>query len=114
MPHHARATMWTVEGQRRWFARCDQCHRWRLIGWYYEVYPPIGSEGKAAGWWYACTDCLVDTLSDRLAATQQERDEIMASYQEQKQRADVAEEERDAMHCDIRTLVADRAAAEGE
>ena len=66
MPHHARATMWTINHSHRWFARCDQCGRWRLFGWYYELYPPLRSKGSAAGWWWACGDCLVDIISDRL------------------------------------------------
>lgn len=66
MPHHARAAMWTSEHSHRWFARCDQCGCWRLFGWYYEVYPPLHGKGKASGWWWACADCLVDTISDRL------------------------------------------------
>jgi hypothetical protein len=49
-----------------WFHRCDQCRRRRLVGWYYEVYPPIGSEGDESGWWWACADCLVNIVSDRL------------------------------------------------
>jgi hypothetical protein len=64
MPHHARAAGWTSESSRRWFARCDQCSRWRFLGWYYEVYPPL--KGSEAGWWWACADCLVDILSERL------------------------------------------------
>jgi hypothetical protein len=55
--------MWTVEGGRRWFTHCDQCGRWRFVGWYYEVYPPLHSKGKEAGWWYACADCLVNICS---------------------------------------------------
>lgn len=67
MPHHAKASGWTSTGQRRWFTHCDQCRRWRLLGWYYEVYPPIDSKGKEAGWWWACADCLVNIVSDQLA-----------------------------------------------
>lgn len=67
MPHHARAAMWTSAHSHRWFARCDQCGRWRLFGWYYELYPPLRSKGSEAGWWWACADCLVDIISDRLA-----------------------------------------------
>lgn len=67
MPHHARAAMWTVKHSHRWFARCDQCLRWRFFGWYYELYPPLHSKGEASGWWWACADCLVDIISDRLA-----------------------------------------------
>lgn len=67
MPHHARADGWTSTGQRRWFTHCDQCRRWRTLGWYYEVYPPIDSTGDEAGWWWACADCLVSVVSDQLA-----------------------------------------------
>lgn len=66
MPHHAKASGWTTNGSRLWFHRCDQCGRRRFVGWYYEVYPPLHSKGKAAGWWYACADCLVDIISDQL------------------------------------------------
>jgi hypothetical protein len=72
MPHHARTAAWTEHGHRRWFATCDQCGRRRLVGWYYEVYPPIGSTGAAAGWWYACADCLVDTLGEQLDEAREE------------------------------------------
>lgn len=75
MPHHARASGWTSEGSRMWFHRCDQCSRRRLVGWYYEVYPPIGSEGDEAGWWWACADCLVNIVSDRLAEVKEKSDE---------------------------------------
>lgn len=64
MPHHAEIASWTIQGDRRWFARCDQCERWRLVGYYHEVYPPIA--GEARGWWWVCTDCLVAALSERL------------------------------------------------
>lgn len=66
MPHHARAAMWTSKHSCRWFACCDQCGRWRLFGWYYEVYPPVRSTPPESGWWWACADCLVDIISDRL------------------------------------------------
>ncbi len=66
MPHHARAAGWPTEGSRMWFHHCDQCGRRRLVGWYYEVYPPLHSKGSEAGWWWACADCLVTIVSDRL------------------------------------------------
>jgi hypothetical protein len=50
-----------------WFHRCDQCGRKRLVDIYYEVYPPLGSEGDEAGWWWACADCLIGLISDRRA-----------------------------------------------
>jgi len=49
-----------------WFHRCDQCRKRRLVSWYFEVYPPLHSKGKASGWWWMCADCLVNTISDRL------------------------------------------------
>lgn len=68
MPHHARAAGWTARGSLYWFHRCDdQCGRWRLVGWYYEVYPPLHSKG----WWWACADCLVNIISDRLEEQKQ-------------------------------------------
>lgn len=67
MPHHARAAMWTVEGHWRWFTNCDQCGRWQIRGWYYEVYPPRERINDAeGGWWFACADCLVRTLTERI------------------------------------------------
>mgnify|MGYP001564264700 CR=1 FL=1 len=54
MPHHARAAMWTVHHSRRWFTDCDQCGRWRILGWYYELYPPLHSKGEESGWGGAC------------------------------------------------------------
>lgn len=66
MPHHATAAAWTELSQRRWFARCDQCRRWRLVHAYFEVYPPLGGTAPSTGWWWACADCLVGTIGGRI------------------------------------------------
>ncbi len=63
MPHHAKAAGWIAKGERKWFFRCDQCGRWRLVCYYYEVYPLRHSKSGVVGWWYACADCLVSTVS---------------------------------------------------
>lgn len=63
MPHHAKASGWPTTASHRWFARCDQCTKWRLFGLYYEVYPPLNSD---AGWWWACADCMITIASDQL------------------------------------------------
>lgn len=65
MPHHAKAAMWTEDHFRRWFGRCDQCDKWRLVADYYEVYPPLHGPDEERGWWWACSWCLIDIINDR-------------------------------------------------
>ncbi len=77
MPHHAKAAGWTTHHSRRWFTRCDQCSKWRLVADYYEVYPPLGSEGDEAGWWWACTRCLLDIVSTMLEDTMKQMEDIV-------------------------------------
>jgi len=62
MPHHAPVAAWTEHGYRRWLARCDMCGAWRIVGWYYECYPPRDEPER--GWWYACADCLLDAVDE--------------------------------------------------
>ncbi len=69
MPHHAKAAGWTSEHSRRWFAHCDQCGTRRIVADYYEVYPPLDSEGDEAGWWWACSWCLIDIISQMVEDT---------------------------------------------
>ena len=75
MPHHAKASGWTTEPSRRWFTHCDQCSKWQVVADYYEVYPPLGSEGEEAGWWWACTRCLLDNISTMLEDTLAQMDD---------------------------------------
>lgn len=83
MPHHAEAAGWTANHYRRWCTRCDQCGKWRLVADYYEVYPPLDSEGDAAGWWFACSWCLLDILSKQLEDTMQQLDGMIREREEQ-------------------------------
>ncbi len=76
MPHHAKASGWTTEPSRRWFTHCDQCSKWQVVADYYEVYPPLGSEGEEAGWWWACTRCLLDNISTMLEDTLAQIDDM--------------------------------------
>ncbi len=78
MPHHARAAGWTEHGEGRWWHRCDQCLRRRVVGHYFEVYPPLGSRGPEAGWWWACADCMADIIGIKL----QEAERVLMAYQE--------------------------------
>lgn len=77
MPHHAKATMWTVEHSRRWFTNCDQCGQWHIVADYYEVYPPPGSKGDATSWWWACSRCLLHITSDRIDELLQKREDVI-------------------------------------
>lgn len=92
-----------------WFRRCDQCGKCRWVGTYYEVYPPLGSKGDAAGWWYACADCLLDMISDRLddgreimimALQELVGDRIDGTWDETVDR--LREHLRDAILCEVR------------
>ena len=76
MPHHAKASGWTTEHSRRWFTHCDQCSKWQVVADYYEVYPPLGSEGEEAGWRWACTRCLLDNISTMLEDTLEQIDDL--------------------------------------
>ncbi len=76
MPHHAKAAGWTAEHSRRWFARCDKCSTRRIVADYYEVYPPIDSEGDESGWWWECSCCLLDTISGLLEDSLQKLESI--------------------------------------
>ena len=76
MPHHAKASGWTTEPSRRWFTHCDQCSKWQVVADYYEVYPPLGSTGEEAGWWWACTRCLLDNISTMLEDTLAQMDDL--------------------------------------
>ena len=77
MPHHAKASGWTTEHTRRFFTHCDQCRKWRVAADYYEVYPPLDSEGDEAGWWWACTSCLMDNISSMLEDTLKQIDNLI-------------------------------------
>lgn len=77
MPHHAKAAGWTTVHTRRWFTHCDQCGTRRLVADYYEVYPPLDSKGDKAGWWWACSWCLLDIISSMLEDTLKQIDDIM-------------------------------------
>lgn len=77
MPHHAKADGWTTEHTRRFFTHCDQCSKWRVAADYYEVYPPLDSEGDEAGWWWACTSCLMDNISSMLEDTLKQIDNLI-------------------------------------
>lgn len=83
-----------------WFHRCDQCSRRRLVGWYYEVYPPIGSEGDESGWWWACADCLVNIVSDQLSAEDEPAPEpILGGHEVGQDWCDNFTPGTDGVHC---------------
>ncbi len=77
MPHHAKAAGWTTGHSRRWFSRCDKCGTRRIVADYYEVYPPIDSEGDESGWWWECSRCLLDTISSLLEDQLQQMEDIV-------------------------------------
>ena len=52
----------TLEGSRRWFARCNVCGRRRLVACYYEVYTDCGRHGSC--WRWACGPCLMVIITD--------------------------------------------------
>ncbi len=82
MPHHAKATGWTTEHSRRWFARCDKCGKRRLVADYYEVYPPLDSEGGLGGWWWECSWCLLRTVSQMVEDTLQQLEDVVQEREE--------------------------------
>ena len=82
MPHHAKAAGWTTEHSRRWFARCDQCGTRRIVADYYEVYPPLDSEGDEAGWWWACSQCLLDIINTFVEDVTQQLDDLLQQQED--------------------------------
>lgn len=82
MPHHAKAAGWTIEHSRRWFTHCDQCGTWHVVADYYEVYPPLDSEGDEAGWWWACSRCLLDIASTMLEDTMEKMEALVQQREE--------------------------------
>lgn len=52
---------WITEPAIRWFQRCERCGRWRLVGYYFEVYSLANCEHPC--WWYECLWCFVDTIT---------------------------------------------------
>lgn len=58
---------WTITASRRWFTQCDLCRTHRLVADYFEGYLPVGH-----GWLWACSGCLVDEISCRIAEEEEE------------------------------------------
>ena len=54
---------WTATGDRRWFAKCDLCHRRRLVADYFEGY--LRHNGNSV-WLWACSSCLMNEINNRL------------------------------------------------
>ena len=84
MPHHAEAAMWTEGRSRRWFARCDQCGKRRLVADYYEVYPPLDGPPEERGWWWACAYCMMSIINDRFDALMKRMETAITNWRPKK------------------------------
>ena len=59
---HGPGTAWTLTSDRRFFARCDTCHKFRLWADYFEVYTGINDDDVESCWWWECKRCLLKTV----------------------------------------------------
>lgn len=60
---HGAGNAWTIEPSRRYFKRCDTCHTLRPWANYFEVYFADVDKEETC-WWWECTACLLETISD--------------------------------------------------
>ena len=60
---HGAGNAWTIEPSRRYFKWCDTCHTLRPWANYFEVYFADVDKEESC-WWWECTACLLETISD--------------------------------------------------
>ena len=71
---------WSRHAYGQVFKRCDVCGRRRWWTLYYEMYGDCpgcarcqekGRATHTSVWWWACTDCLVDALGEKLKESEE-------------------------------------------